>query len=190
MPDDLHRVEIVKGLEPGEKIVVRGDLASNELRLEVADDFRGRQQAGGPDLYLVECPALFGRKGVYGNAPDEHLRFLALTPITDEAVPVAWDRGRTVDLLVDDLEKAAASGATFAALLAGRLERYRSSHPMVLGLSRGGVPVALEVARGLPCALTLASGSIIIPSVRLTPISSGRSSFHKPAWSSKLGHAG
>ena len=23
-----------------------------------------------------------------------------LTPITDEAVPVAWDRGRTVDLLV------------------------------------------------------------------------------------------
>jgi putative phosphoribosyl transferase len=33
--------------------------------------------------------------------------------------------------------------------LAGKLERYRVDHPIVLGLARGGVPVALEVARSL-----------------------------------------
>jgi mRNA interferase MazF len=38
-------------------------------------------------------------------------------------------------------------------------------------------------------ALTLASGSIIMPSVSRTPISSGRSSFHIDCWSSRLGHA-
>jgi starch synthase len=46
---------------------------------------RGRQQHGGPDLYLVDCPALYGRKGIYGNAADEHLRFLALTRIALES---------------------------------------------------------------------------------------------------------
>ena len=40
-------------------------------------------------------------------------------------------------------------------MLAGRLERYRSSHPIVLGLTRGGVPVALEVARGLDADLDI-----------------------------------
>src|SRR5580692_8445166 len=39
-------------------------------------------------------------------------------------------------------------------------------------------------------ALTLASGSIIIPSVKCTPIASGRSSIQMPAWSSRVGHAG
>jgi putative phosphoribosyl transferase len=34
-------------------------------------------------------------------------------------------------------------------LLAGELERYRSSRPVVLGITRGGVPVALQVARAL-----------------------------------------
>jgi hypothetical protein len=39
-------------------------------------------------------------------------------------------------------------------------------------------------------ALTLASGSIMKPSVNCTPISSGRRSFQIPAWSSRFGHAG
>src|SRR5258707_180948 len=39
-------------------------------------------------------------------------------------------------------------------------------------------------------ALTLASGSIIMPSVSWTLISSGRSSFHRPTWSSRSGQAG
>ncbi len=34
-------------------------------------------------------------------------------------------------------------------LLAEKLERYRAERPIVLGLTRGGVPVALEVARSL-----------------------------------------
>src|SRR5262249_54359100 len=29
-------------------------------------------------VYLLDCPALYGRPGLYGNAPDEHLRFLLL----------------------------------------------------------------------------------------------------------------
>ncbi|MCX5730547.1 MAG: phosphoribosyltransferase family protein [Deltaproteobacteria bacterium] len=40
-------------------------------------------------------------------------------------------------------------------LLAEQLEWYRASHPMVLGLARGGVPVALEVARFLGADLDL-----------------------------------
>lgn len=40
-------------------------------------------------------------------------------------------------------------------LLADRLEPYRASRPMVLGLARGGVPVALEVARALDTDLDL-----------------------------------
>ncbi len=40
-------------------------------------------------------------------------------------------------------------------LLADRLESYRASRPMVLGLARGGVPVALEVARALDTDLDL-----------------------------------
>jgi putative phosphoribosyl transferase len=40
-------------------------------------------------------------------------------------------------------------------LLAGQLESYRPTHPVVLGLARGGVPVALEVARALGAELDL-----------------------------------
>jgi putative phosphoribosyl transferase len=39
--------------------------------------------------------------------------------------------------------------------LAGKLERYRAEHPIVLGLTRGGVPVALEVARSLGADLDI-----------------------------------
>src|SRR5260370_1269124 len=39
-------------------------------------------------------------------------------------------------------------------------------------------------------ALTLASGSIMNPSISSTPISSGFNNFHTPAWSSMSGHAG
>ena len=40
-------------------------------------------------------------------------------------------------------------------LLAGKLEPYRPIHPLILGLARGGVPVALEVARALGADLDL-----------------------------------
>ena len=30
-------------------------------------------------IYLIDAPALFDRDAIYGNAPDEHLRFLLLT---------------------------------------------------------------------------------------------------------------
>jgi hypothetical protein len=30
-------------------------------------------------IYLIDAPALFDRAAIYGNAPDEHLRFLLLT---------------------------------------------------------------------------------------------------------------
>lgn len=39
--------------------------------------------------------------------------------------------------------------------LAGELERYRAEHPVVLGLTRGGVPVAFEVARALAAELDI-----------------------------------
>ena len=40
-------------------------------------------------------------------------------------------------------------------LLSGKLEPYRARNPVVLGLARGGVPVALEVARSLGADLDL-----------------------------------
>jgi starch synthase len=36
-------------------------------------------------VYLVECPELFDRPGLYSDGPDEHLRFLVLTRATIEA---------------------------------------------------------------------------------------------------------
>jgi putative phosphoribosyl transferase len=38
-------------------------------------------------------------------------------------------------------------------MLAGRLAHLRGEQPVVLGLARGGIPVALEVARGLGAGL-------------------------------------
>ena len=35
-------------------------------------------------VYLIDCPALYARAAIYSNAPDEHLRFLALTRIAIE----------------------------------------------------------------------------------------------------------
>jgi Zonular occludens toxin (Zot) len=41
---------------------------------------------------------------------------VALTPVTDEAVPVAWERSSVLDLSIDGLEKAPAAGASFGSL--------------------------------------------------------------------------
>ncbi len=41
---------------------------------------------------------------------------VAMTPITDEAVPVSWERGNVVSVAVDDLEKSPAAGAAFGPL--------------------------------------------------------------------------
>jgi starch synthase len=30
-------------------------------------------------IYLLRCPELYGRQGIYGSGPDEHLRFIALS---------------------------------------------------------------------------------------------------------------
>jgi starch synthase len=46
---------------------------------------RGQRGAGLPDLMLVDCPALYARRGIYGNGPDEHLRFLLLCLASLEA---------------------------------------------------------------------------------------------------------
>ena len=35
-------------------------------------------------IYLIDCPPLYAREAVYSTAPDEHLRFLALTRIAIE----------------------------------------------------------------------------------------------------------
>jgi starch synthase len=40
--------------------------------------------SAGP-IYLVDCPALYGRQAIYTTDPDEHLRFLVLTRATFES---------------------------------------------------------------------------------------------------------
>jgi starch synthase len=39
---------------------------------------RARRGPDWPDVLLVDCPALFSRPGIYGDAPDEHRRFALL----------------------------------------------------------------------------------------------------------------
>jgi starch synthase len=65
---DRHPVEFLGGL------VLR--VGQHEFRYDV-------QTARVPDtdlwVYLVDCPALFDRPRIYSDAPDEHVRYLALT---------------------------------------------------------------------------------------------------------------
>jgi starch synthase len=39
----------------------------------------------GAALYFVHCPALYGRDGIYSDAPDEHIRFIVLSRAAIEA---------------------------------------------------------------------------------------------------------
>ena len=57
----LERVPVVVGATTYEFGVLKGSLK------------------GGAAVYLLECPALFGRAGLYSSDPDEHTRFLAFT---------------------------------------------------------------------------------------------------------------
>ncbi len=42
-------------------------------------------------VYLIDCPPLYARDAIYSAAPDEHLRFLALTRIAIECCQhLAW----------------------------------------------------------------------------------------------------
>jgi starch synthase len=65
---DRHAVDFLQGL------VVR--VGPHEFRYDV-------QTARVPDsslwVYLVDCPSLFDRPRIYSDAPDEHVRYLALT---------------------------------------------------------------------------------------------------------------
>jgi starch synthase len=51
-------------------------LGPHALRYDV---HTARLPGSGAMLYLVDSPVLFERDSIYGNAPDEHLRFLLLT---------------------------------------------------------------------------------------------------------------
>ncbi len=69
-------------------------------------------------------------------------------------------------------------------LLAARLQRLEAEHPIVLGLTRGGMPVAFEVARGLGAPLDLivvrrvdAPGSLEVP---IGAIAEGGETFLNP----------
>jgi starch synthase len=70
---ELHGLAI----EPIDRLAgLQVDLGPRRFEYSV---LRGRRPAGGPDLLLVDCPALFARPGLYGSAADEHLRFLLLS---------------------------------------------------------------------------------------------------------------
>jgi starch synthase len=38
-----------------------------------------QRQGGGPPVYLLRCPELYDRSGIYSRGPDEHLRFVVLS---------------------------------------------------------------------------------------------------------------
>ena len=65
----------------------------------------------------------------------------------------------------------------------------RRNHPYITAAPSSAVKYA-QSGWWKTSALTLASGSIIMPSVSRTPISSGRSSWNRPRWSSIFGQAG
>jgi starch synthase len=55
---------------------VRVQLGTHSLRFSVLTTKLPDSQA---TIYLIDAPQLFDRDGLYGNAPDEHLRFILLT---------------------------------------------------------------------------------------------------------------
>ena len=69
-------------------------------------------------------------------------------------------------------------------LLAERLETVRDAHPVVLGLTRGGIPVALEVARRLVAPLDLVVVRKIrapaAPELSLGAVAEGGATFLNP----------
>jgi starch synthase len=75
----LHRV-IARGATPRWPVEFLQDvplrLGAHDLRFSV---LLARRPDGATLVYLVDCPALYDRAGLYGDAPDEHLRYLLLT---------------------------------------------------------------------------------------------------------------
>jgi starch synthase len=59
------------------------DLGGHRYRFTAHVARLPRSQAA---IYLLECPALYGRPGIYSTDADEHLRFLALTRATFECM--------------------------------------------------------------------------------------------------------
>jgi hypothetical protein len=78
---------------------------------------RGSAPAGSSLIYK---PALIGSAKVNFVDAKTKVDFAqevtAMTPITDEVVPVSWDNAREAGVAVSDLEREAASGAAFANL--------------------------------------------------------------------------
>lgn len=70
---ELDRSGLELSAEPGLTDLDLG-LGPHRYRYSIV---RARRVAG-PDLLLVDCPALYGRPGVYGDAEDEHRRFALL----------------------------------------------------------------------------------------------------------------
>ena len=70
---ELDRSGLTLSPEPGLADLDLG-LGQHRYRYSIV---RARR-ADGPDLLLVDCPALFGRPGVYGDTEDEHRRFALL----------------------------------------------------------------------------------------------------------------
>ncbi len=69
----IDRGSLTLAQEPGLEAL---DLVLGSHRYHYA--VRRARRASGPDLFLVDCPELFGRPGVYGDGHDEHRRFALL----------------------------------------------------------------------------------------------------------------
>jgi starch synthase len=65
-----HRAQPVEGLRHVPLAVGRGNYVFSVLRAVLP---------GGAPVYLIDCPALYGRPTLYTTDPDEHVRFLAFT---------------------------------------------------------------------------------------------------------------
>src|SRR5258706_3874255 len=65
---DVHPVAFLQGL--------RVSIGAETCQFSV---LTARLPGSNARLYLVDCPQYFARPGIYGNAPDEHRRFLLLT---------------------------------------------------------------------------------------------------------------
>ena len=57
------------------------EFASHRYRYSL---YRARLPGNRAEVYLIDCPALYGRAGIYSADVDEHLRFIALTRATIE----------------------------------------------------------------------------------------------------------
>ena len=93
-PNAVAPVEFMQGM--------RSELAGRAVEYSV---YTTRLPDSALPIYLIHCPALYNRPGIYDDRGDEHLRFLAEEIRLGEDDEAAWSACDPYDALLEALEE-------------------------------------------------------------------------------------